>query len=672
MAMRLSGLMSGMDTESIISQLVEARKTKVTKAVKAQKSLKVKQDTWKSLNTQIKKLYDGALGNLRWESSYMKKTTKVSNSSVVSVITGENAMNSVQSLRVENLAKSGFLTGGEIAKADGGKVTADTTLKELGIADGDSGRIKVTVGGETKDISLKGSTKVSEFVRELQKAGLTANFDEKNQRFYVAAKSSGAKNDFMIAANDGTGFSMLEKLGLSYSDDALIKSYKDVIDGRDDTVAARVKETLGELTTQRKDYLTKQNDLMTNLRKYRTELAAKGIDVDDVASYSTDDEFAALDTAISEIISEAETNGADSDTLKEMKEDLNGWTDSWKSNESALADVESKLNIDGSGKVAGLADTEKAAIESKVDLEVARAQNVLNILEGADPKSFKASKAAAQDAEIYLNDVKYTSDRNTFEINGLTLTVNAETAKGETVTLTTQDDTDGIYDMVKNFFKEYNALINQMDKLYNADSAKGYEPLTDEEKDSMSDSEIEEWENKVKDSILRRDDTLGTFSNAMKQIMLSGVVVDGKRMYLAEFGINTLNYFSAAENERNAYHIDGDSDDESSAGNTDKLKSAIASDPKKVMDFFVGLSRELYNKMTDMMAGNDYSSAYTAYDDKKMKEEYDSYTRKIKDLENNLADYEDKWYAKFAAMETAMAKMQKNVSAVTALIGGSV
>ena len=46
--MRLSGLMSGMDTESIIQQLVEAKKTKVTKTVKAQKSLKYKQDAWKS------------------------------------------------------------------------------------------------------------------------------------------------------------------------------------------------------------------------------------------------------------------------------------------------------------------------------------------------------------------------------------------------------------------------------------------------------------------------------------------------------------------------------------------------------------------------------------------------------------------------------------------------
>lgn len=141
-------------------------------------------------------------------------------------------------------------------------------------------------------------------------------------------------------------------------------------------------------------------------------------------------------------------------------------------------------------------------------------------------------------------------------------------------------------------------------------------------------------------------------------------------MYLSQFGINTLGYFIAAENEKNAYHIDGDSDDADTSGNADKLKSMIANDPDTVVKFFTTLSRTLYDRMTEVMAGTEYSSAYTAYDDKKMQLEYDEYTVKIKELEDKLADYEDKWYAKFAAMETAMAKMQQNASAVTALLGG--
>ena len=56
MAMRLSGLMSGMDTESIIQQLVAAKQTKVDTAKKAQTKLSWQQDAWADLNTKLKNL----------------------------------------------------------------------------------------------------------------------------------------------------------------------------------------------------------------------------------------------------------------------------------------------------------------------------------------------------------------------------------------------------------------------------------------------------------------------------------------------------------------------------------------------------------------------------------------------------------------------------------------
>ena len=56
MAMRMSGLMSGMDTETIIKELVSAKQTKVDDAKKAQTKLQWKQDAWKELNTKLKNL----------------------------------------------------------------------------------------------------------------------------------------------------------------------------------------------------------------------------------------------------------------------------------------------------------------------------------------------------------------------------------------------------------------------------------------------------------------------------------------------------------------------------------------------------------------------------------------------------------------------------------------
>ena len=211
-----------------------------------------------------------------------------------------------------------------------------------------------------------------------------------------------------------------------------------------------------------------------------------------------------------------------------------------------------------------------------------------------------------------------------------------------------------------------------MDKLYNAASAKGYEPLTTEEKDALSDTEIAEYEKKIKDALLRKDENLGTISSTLRLAMSGGIEVNGKTMYLHDFGIETLGYFEAEDNERNAYHIAGDPDDINTSGDPDKLKSMIANDPDTVISFFTGLSRNLYDEMTEMSKSvKDYRSFGSFYDDKKMKSDYEDFTAKIKEQEKKLNDYEDKWYKKFAAMETAMAKMQSSANAVTSLLGGS-
>ena len=223
--------------------------------------------------------------------------------------------------------------------------------------------------------------------------------------------------------------------------------------------------------------------------------------------------------------------------------------------------------------------------------------------------------------------------------------------------------------MINNFFSEYNKLINEMDSLYNAESSKGYDPLTSEEKKELSDTEVEEWEKKIKDSILRKDSTLSSVSSAMSTALLQGFTVNGKTMYLSDFGINTLGYFKSAENEKHAYHINGDKDDSNVSGETNTLKQMIASDPETVMQFFSSMSTALYDTLTDKMSTSTMSSAFTVYNDKQMKSDYEDYTEKISKQEEKLNDLIDKWYSKFSAMETALAKLESKNSAVSGMFG---
>ena len=191
----------------------------------------------------------------------------------------------------------------------------------------------------------------------------------------------------------------------------------------------------------------------------------------------------------------------------------------------------------------------------------AKITNAVGVLDGSISVEYSkgATRVNGQDALIEVNGASYTSTTNQLTVNGLTINALAETGNDE-ITVTIANNTQGLYDKIKGILKDYNELINEMTKLYNAGSSRGYEPLTSEEKDAMSDSEIEEWEKKIKDSLLRRDDTLGSLLNGMTSAMLKSYNINGKNYSLSSFGIHTLGVLNSADNEQNAFHIDGDSD----------------------------------------------------------------------------------------------------------------
>lgn len=276
----------------------------------------------------------------------------------------------------------------------------------------------------------------------------------------------------------------------------------------------------------------------------------------------------------------------------------------------------------------------------------------------------KAKKVEGEDAEIWLNGVQYTGSSSTFTINNLTIEALATTGNDE-ISITTSTDTQGIYDKVKDFLTEYNNIINEMTKLYNASSSKGYEPLTDDEKDSMSDKEIEKWETKIKDSLLRNDSTLNGVMSAMTSAMSQAVEIDGKKYSLSSFGIHTLGYLNAADNEQNAYHIDGDEDDTNTSGNADKLMKAISEDPDTIMQFMQKVATNLYTAIGDKMKATSLSSSFTIYNDKQMTTQYSDYTKLIKEWETKISDKEDYYYKKFSSMESALTKLNSTQSSLS-------
>lgn len=578
MAMRVSGINSGLDTDAIVQELVSAYSQKTEKYTKEQTKLGWKQEAWKELNTKVYSLYN-SVGKMRYSSAYSLRKTTVSDTTKATVTASGEAVNGTQKLHVLSTAQSGYLTGGKLAfrkevtkdgvttlektemkDRDGNpeKLTSTTKLSALGYTSGKDTTLDIRTTDEkgeavTKKITLGKDSTIQDVVSALKENGLNASFDENNGRLFVSSKDTGKAADFTISAS----------------------------------TTKKVPKT------------------------------------DDDGNIVTD-----------------------------------------KDGKTVMEEIE-------------LNETESAA--SKKLLALLGLDTVNNTYDN------QAVKIDGKDAVISLNGVKYTNTSNDFSINGLNVSVTGVTDDvtdpenvdlstlddSTAITITTTTDSQGIYDKVKDFLTEYNNIINEITKLYNADSAGSYEPLTDDEKDKMSDTEIEKWETKIKDSLLRRDTSLGTIMNSMMTAMSSPITINGKDYSLSSFGIQTLGYLNAAKNEQNAYHIDGDEDDENTSGNKDKLMDAITKNPDTVIDFMKQLSTNLYKAMDQQMQSSSLRSRYKIYNDKELDKEYSNLTKTIKQWESKVSDKEDYYYKKFSNMETAMSKLQSQTSSLSSMLGSS-
>ena len=581
MPIRISGLNSGLDTESLVSELVSAYRTKGEKYEKAQTKISWKQEAWKTLSSKTYSFRNN-LDKMRFSSGYNLKTTSVSNSSKATVTAGNNAVNGTQTLEITSLAKTGYLTGGKMKSTDGTAVAASTTMGELGLSENGD----ISING--KRIQINSQMKVSEVISKLQDAGVSANFDATNQRIFVSAKESGKEADFALTALNQNGAKALSALGLNAKP------------ADDDTTYAQYVN----------DYGSKQDDELREL----------------LQSYDTSDsESDRLIASFAKEYKNADDAVTKDEVLQELKQFL-----SYAKDVQTKTDQELGYNTDETGAV----------------------------------------RIYGTDAAIKLNGASFTSSSNSFSINGLAINAMALTEPGEVLSITTSTDNQGIYDKIKDFLSEYNSLINSMTSSYNADKTTSeYEPLTDDEKEAMSEKEIEKWEEKGKSGVLRRDTTLSTLMSTMTGVMSKSYTINGKNYALSSFGIKTLGITNAEKNEHNAYHIDGDADDENTSSNADKLMEAIIADPDGVTQFFQKLSNDLYEKLGNQMTSTTLRSYGTFYNDKELESQYNTYTKTISDWEDKVSDIEDSYYKKFAAMESALAELQSQSSQLSGLLG---
>lgn len=745
MPIRMTGMISGLDTESIISELVKAQKTKNKKVTDKQTKLTWTQEKWKELNSKIYKLYTDQVSDMRLQASYKTRKITSTNDSLVTATGTINAPEGSHTISVNQLASSQYVTGD---KTTG--LTKSSKLSEAGVAVGT--QVKVTVGSNTTVLQIKEDTTVGDFVGMCQTAGLNASFDEKQGRFFISSKSSGVNNKFTISTSTLSSEAIskrdeienfLDYKNLSSANKAIVnQSYNILKNGStatdkeketavnnlikiasDNAKASTSTSALGYMSAKEEYALRNDSDLMSALRtkheknmnedttakeKIKAELTAevkKQIakeKEEGTISFTTEEEELAeinrrveaqypdkIEEAIqknidAEITARVNTNLSEDDKQEELKNLIaSGLTADQISSDISSGKISSQMVADknltafvneteaveaASGKMGDLI-VEYSEINETVGENVGGLSAIgLTDIDGSEKSADSSGNGtvvvAAADSEIVLNGAVLTSDNNSISVNGMNIDIKGIT-KGETVTLNVTNDTQGTYDMIKNFISSYNEIIKELNTLYDAPSSKGYDPLTDDEKSAMTEKQIEQWEDKIKDSLLRRDTTLGNLLSSMKTSMAQSVEVDGKRYSLSTFGICT----SMDWTEKGLLHIYGDKDDSVYKSEDDKLMKALTEDPETVAKALSGIAKNLYDTMADKMKATSLSGALTFYNDIEMKNLQDSYKKQVKTLENKLQDMEERYYKQFAAMESALSKLNSQSSALSGLLG---
>ena len=232
-------------------------------------------------------------------------------------------------------------------------------------------------------------------------------------------------------------------------------------------------------------------------------------------------------------------------------------------------------------------------------------------------------------------------------------------------------------DVIREFVNDYNEMATEIKNAYStlpAQKSNGakYEPLTAEQEEQYSESELKAYNEKAKQGILFGDSTLSSmYSKLLSAIAPGGT--DGQT--LREIGIGT-----AYNNGMTTLSLD-----------EDKLRAALESDPDKVKNAFAktkeggstsdGLMQTMQNTLNTYVkttgepkgvliqrAGS--VKAYTSLNNNSLKSQIDSIDNQIDRWQDKMASQIDRYTTKFSRLEQLIAQMNSQASAMAGLMGG--
>lgn len=632
---RLTGLATGLDTDSMVKQLMSVEKIPLDKLIQKKQLLEWRKDAYRDITNTLRGFREDFFSvlkpgsNILSESSYYKFTSSSTEPELVTATASAEARSGSHKITVTQLA-----TAANTSSAAGVSAPlTGTVATAINFTDGNN-KINITLDGTTKTIALKTDSAYTNYA-DLVSNGTNGLQKLINDAFGAGKISVSVDGGGMLSFASVTGNSKIT-LNNSTSNNALGK----LGFANNDSNRIVVGETLENLASN-----------------FNVNLA---FDVDNQLKFNIN----GIDFAFNK-----------TDTLKSVLDKVNNSAAGVEIKYSELTDaftLTSKRT--GTGNNIAISNTGGNLFDANP------ANSAIRIATG--------SVNNGQDAEFELDGITgITRSDNSFTIDGVSYSLNDADPLTEVI-ITVNADVNGVYDNIKAFVDKYNEILGKINGELLEEKYRDYQPLTDEQKEELSEDEIKRWEEKAQSGLLRNDPILSKIAADMRKGLSD--VIDGVSGILSDIGITTGTY-----EQRGKLVID-----------EVKLKEAIRNEPDKVKDLFIkkssidyspnltseqrtqryeeeGVAQRLYDIITDNIRLSRNSSGKKGILIEKaglvgdvsefvntIDSDLDKTIKRIAEMNQKLLKKEDNYYKKFAALETAISRMNQQSAWLAQQFGG--
>jgi flagellar hook-associated protein 2 len=660
--LKISGMASGIDTDAVVKSMVSNYQSKIDKENQGKQMLQWKQDSYRDIIKGVKALQDyfDPISSKYMLSGNSFNTNSVTNAdnSIVSATSGSTAKVGTYKVNVQQLA--------EQAKIEG---SSKNSLVEVSDLSKWSGKILV-FGVESINLGVIGAS--STIPTDTLMSKLATDINEK-----IATSST-----------------LKDKISASY-----------VNDGTNSYIKFTKSATAGEI-----------------------KLSNTSSTVSDVTGMASDLTINSGITASSKLVSDLGFFDSTSDSAKDIKFKLTiGTTDSdislaVSSNTTVQNLMDKVKSVTGGVVTMSIDDTTgKISFQSKNY----GSRSSITIGDSSDPSTsnnvitkfaISSTIATGKDAIVAITApgqsiaVTTTQSSNQFTVNDVSFNLTGVNAANETSNVSVLSSSDTVISNMKKFIEDYNTIVSTINTKLTEKKNNNYAPLTDEQKTSMSESQVTAWEAKAKVGILRKDDYLTNLMTQLRGTLYSPVYSDASNTSTGKVPLNFGSYGTGAIGiETSTDYTDGGKlvlKDET------KLKDAIQNHMEDFKKLFIGSSSRnlgteegyigslkykedgIFKRMDKITReyvaspgiGKDGTYSLSGYMNIFVNKQYDfsssgsSGKNTLPDQVHNkvlnaskfqtqLASAETRYYAKFTALEKAMNALNSQQSSLGAMLG---